>query len=69
MQKNTWKLAETIVRRHYTDEDVKMAYHLQNKFDNVNTIAKDSCFHFGYKSNNQSDEEDEEGQRNNYETF
>jgi hypothetical protein len=25
-----------------------MAYHLQNKFDNVNTIAKDSCFHFGY---------------------
>ena len=27
-----------------------MAYHLQNKFDNVNTIAKDSCFHFGYMS-------------------
>jgi len=26
-----------------------MAYHLQNKFDNVNTIAKDSCFHFGYQ--------------------
>ena len=25
-----------------------MAYHLQNKFPNVNTIAKDSCFHFGY---------------------
>jgi len=48
LQKDTWKLAETIVRRHYTDEDVKMAYHLQNKFDNVNTIAKDSCFHFGY---------------------
>ena len=21
---------------------------LQNKFPNVNTIAKDSCFHFGY---------------------
>ena len=48
LQKDTWKLAETIVRRHYTNEDVKMAYHLQNKFDNVNTIAKDSCFHFGY---------------------
>jgi len=48
LQKDTWKLAETIVRRHYTNEDVKMAYHLQNKFDNVDTIAKDSCFHFGY---------------------
>ena len=40
LQDKTWKLAEKIVRRHYTDEDVKMAYHLQNKFDNVNTIAK-----------------------------
>ena len=57
LQKDTWKLAETIVRRHYTDEDVKMAYHLQNKFDNVSTIAKDSCFHFGYKSNNKEDED------------
>jgi len=57
LQDKTWKLAETIVRRHYTDEDVKMAYHLQNKFDNVSTIAKDSCFHFGYKSNNKEDED------------
>ena len=45
---NAWKLAEKIVRRHYTDEDVKMARHLQNKFENVDTIAKDSCFHFHY---------------------
>ena len=45
---NAWKLAEKIVRRHYTDDDVKMAYHLQNKFENVSTIAKDSCFHFHY---------------------
>ena len=45
---NAWKIAEKIVRRHYTDEDVKMAYHLQNKFENVDTIAKDSCFHFHY---------------------
>ena len=52
LQDQTWKLAKAIVRRHYTDEDVKMAYHLQNKFENVNTIAKDSCFHFGYKSDN-----------------
>jgi len=49
LQDETWKLAEQIVRRHYTPEDVKMAYHLQNKFQNVDTIAKDSCFHFGYQ--------------------
>jgi len=44
LQDETWKLAKTIVRRHYTDEDVKMAYHLQNKFDNVSTIAKTVVF-------------------------
>jgi len=43
-----WDLAETMIRKHYTPEDVKMAYHLQNKFENVSTIAKDSCFHFHY---------------------
>ena len=57
LQDATWKLAEKIVRRHYTDADVKMAYHLQNKFDNVNTIAKDSCFHFGYMSKKDGNEE------------
>jgi len=45
---NAWKVAEKIVRRHYTDEDVEKAWYLQNKFENVNTIAKDSCFHFHY---------------------
>ena len=45
---NAWNIAEQIVRKHYTPEDVKMAYHLENKFENVNTIAKDSCFHFHY---------------------
>jgi len=45
---NAWKLAESIIRKHYTPEDVRMAYHLQNKFENVSTIAKDSCFHFHY---------------------
>ena len=45
---NAWKVAEKIVRRHYTDEDVEKAYYLQNKFENVSTIAKDSCFHFHY---------------------
>jgi len=49
LQDQTWKLAEQIVSRHYTPEDIKMAYHLQNKFENVDTIAKDSCFHFGYQ--------------------
>jgi hypothetical protein len=45
---DAWKMAEQIVRRHYTDEDVEKAYYLQNKFENVSTIAKDSCFHFHY---------------------
>ena len=46
-----WAVAEKIVRRHYTDEDVEKAYYLQNKFENVSTIAKDSCFHFHYLGN------------------
>ena len=62
LQKDTWKLAETIVRRHYTDEDVKMAYHLQNKFDNVSTIAKDSCFHFGYMAKKDGDVSNDDGE-------
>ena len=45
---NAWDLAETIVRKHYTPSDVEKAYYLQNKFENVETIAKDSCFHFHY---------------------
>ena len=45
---NAWKVAEKIVTRHYTDEDVKKAQYLQDKFENVDTIAKDSCFHFHY---------------------
>ena len=45
---NAWKVAEKIVRRHYTDDDVAKAQYLQNKFENVDTIAKDSCFHFHY---------------------
>ena len=57
LQDVTWQLAKEIVSRHYTPEDIKMAYHLQNKFDNVNTIAKDSCFHFGYMSKKEGDED------------
>ena len=29
---NAWKVAEKIVRRHYTPEDVEKARYLQNKF-------------------------------------
>jgi hypothetical protein len=51
---NAWKIAETIVRKHYTLDDVAKAQYLQNKFENVDTIAKDSCFHFHYMGNVES---------------
>jgi len=60
LQDVTWKLASNIVGRFYTPNDVKMAYHLQNKFPNVNTIAKDSCFHFGYMSTKDAKEDEYE---------
>ena len=47
-QNATWKLAQECVTRQYPKKDVDMAHYLQNKYPNVNTIAKDSCFHFGY---------------------
>jgi len=59
LQDQTWKLAKEIVSRHYTPEDIKMAYHLQNKFENVDTIAKDSCFHFGYMAKKEDVNPDE----------
>ena len=62
LQDKTWKLAKEIVSRHYTPEDIKMAYHLQNKFDNVNTIAKDSCFHFGYMNKADGNEDKTDGE-------
>jgi hypothetical protein len=62
LQDEKWKLASTIVGRFYTPKDVQMAYHLQNKFPNVNTIAKDSCFHFGYMSKADGDEDKYEQQ-------
>ena len=57
LQDKTWQLASNIVSRFYTPNDVKMAYHLQNKFPNVNTIAKDSCFHFGYMNKAEGNED------------
>ena len=56
-QDKAWDLAHTIVRRHYTESDVEKARYLQNKFENVNTVASDSCFHLGY--NGQAEERDE----------
>jgi len=59
LQDQTWNLAKEIVSRHYTPDDIKMAYHLQNKFENVDTIAKDSCFHFGYHGQEESRDEND----------
>jgi len=67
LQDVTWKLAKEIVSRHYTPEDIKMAYHLQNKFENVDTIAKDSCFHFGYHGQVEDrDDEDNVAMKDKY---
>jgi len=48
IQDKTWELAKVCVERQYPKEDVSMAHYLQDKYPNVNTIAKDSCFHCGY---------------------
>ncbi len=59
LQDKTWKLAETIVRRQYPQGDIDKAYYLQNKYPNVNTIAPDSCFHFGYMGKPEESDEDD----------
>jgi len=58
LQDKTWKLAETCVRKHYPQKDVDTCHYLQDKYPNVDTVAKDSCFHFGYMGN--PDEKDED---------
>jgi len=59
IQDKTWELAKVCVERQYPKKDVEMAHYLQDKYPNVNTIAKDSCFHFGYMGNpEEQDEED-----------
>jgi hypothetical protein len=58
-QNATWDLAKQCVTRQYPKKDVDMAHYLQDKYPNVNTIAKDSCFHFGYMQNAKAkDDED-----------
>jgi len=59
LQDKTWSLAKECVSRQYPKADVDMAHYLQDKYPNVNTIAKDSCFHFGYMGKpEEKDEED-----------
>jgi len=59
-QNATWDLAKQCVTRQYPKDDVKLAHYLQDKYPNVNTIAKDSCFHFGYMAKKDGEYEDEE---------
>jgi hypothetical protein len=58
-QNKTWELAKQCVERQYPKEDVKMAHYLQDKYPNVNTIAKDSCFHFGFMKKKDATDEDD----------
>ncbi len=60
LQDKTWQLAETCVRRAYPQKDVDTCHYLQDKYPNVNTIAKDSCFHFGYMKQKVDDKTGEE---------
>tara|TARA_R100000008_G_scaffold86720_2_gene81116 strand:- start:2172 stop:3164 length:993 start_codon:yes stop_codon:yes gene_type:complete len=59
LQDETWQLAKVCVERQYPKKDVELAHYLQDKYPNVNTIAKDSCFHFGYMGKPEEDDEDE----------
>jgi len=59
IQDKTWELAKVCVERQYPKEDVQMAHYLQDKYPNVNTIAKDSCFHFGYMGKPEEKDEDD----------
>ena len=58
-QNKTWELAKQCVERQYPKDDVKLAHYLQDKYPNVNTIAKDSCFHFGYMAKKDATDNDE----------
>jgi len=58
-QDKTWELAKVCVERQYPKADVEMAHYLQDKYPNVNTIAKDSCFHFGYMGKPEEKDEDD----------
>ena len=59
VQDKVWELAKLCVERQYPKADVEMAHYLQDKYPNVNTIAKDSCFHFGYMGKPEEKDEDD----------
>jgi len=59
IQDKTWELAKVCVARQYPKADVDMAQYLQDKYPNVNTIAKDCCFHFGYMGKPEEKDEDD----------
>jgi len=61
LQDKTWKLMHSIGRENYPQEDVDMAWHLQKKYENVNTIAPDSCFHVAYETVRTEDKTDYNG--------
>ena len=61
LQDKTWKLMHSIGRENYPQEDVDMAWHLQKKYANVNTIAPDSCFHVAYETVRTEDKTDYNG--------
>jgi len=61
LQDKTWELMHSIGRENYPQEDVDMAWHLQKKYDNVNTIAPDSCFHVAYMDTRKEDKLDYNG--------
>jgi len=48
-QDKAWELMFKIGRENYPQSDIDMAWHLQKKYENVNTIAPDSCFHVAYE--------------------
>ena len=61
LQDKTWDLMYKIGRENYPQEDVDMAWHLQKKYENVNTIAPDSCFHVAYETIRTEDKLDYNG--------
>tara|TARA_R110001583_G_scaffold138125_1_gene289763 strand:- start:40 stop:1059 length:1020 start_codon:yes stop_codon:yes gene_type:complete len=61
LQDKTWDLMYKIGRENYPQEDVDMAWHLQKKYANVNTIAPDSCFHVAYETVRTEDKTDYNG--------
>jgi len=60
-QDKAWDLMFKIGRENYPQTDIDMAWHLQKKYENVNTIAPDSCFHVAYEGIHEKDETDYNG--------